>query len=122
MPTEIPYLNEFEKWGRAQWRAGIHGHEKLGEELMLEDLVNEIHRQNREKDDLLDYEIPTGPELDESDTGPSERSLRNKFGSYDEALERIGFLRLKESSEEDQDWRDLSSGTPDDSRADVLED
>lgn len=99
MPSEIPYINEFRDWSNAKWRAGLKGHEKLGEELMLEELVNEIHRQNSDVDDIQDYSIPTGTEIDESETAPSERSLRNSFGSYENALRETGFLRVREHAQ-----------------------
>jgi hypothetical protein len=107
MPTANPYMSKYEKWSNAKWRAGFEGHEKLGAELLLEKLKDEIHRINEDRP-LDEYEIPTGPELDKIDSAPSERAFRNNddIGSYDEALTMIGFHRLKEEYEEDEErWK-----------------
>lgn len=102
MPSEIPYINRYDEWCNAKWRAGLDSHEKLGRELLLEKLVDEIHRFNEEEIDIADYSIPTGPQLDESSTAPSERALRNEFGSYDVALEEAGFHLLREEGSIDR--------------------
>ncbi|MFB6213876.1 MAG: hypothetical protein ABEJ07_04925 [Candidatus Nanohaloarchaea archaeon] len=97
MSTENPYLDRFERWSWAQWRAGIDGHQKLEADVMLERLKDEIHRYNSDKDDIDDYDIPAGPELDDETDAPCERSFRNhdEFEGYDDALRQIGFYRLK---------------------------
>ena len=106
MPTANPYMSRYEKWSNAKWRAGFEGHEKLGTDLLLEKLKDEIHRVNEDRP-IEEYEIPTGPELDDSDSGPSERAFRNNddIGSYDEALKMIGFQRLREEYNEEMRWQ-----------------
>ncbi len=102
MPTEISYMNSFEEWSSAKWRAGFRGHEKLGTDLLLEKLNEHIHERNVERE-IDDYRIPTGPEIDEEDDAPTERALRNDedIGSYENALRELGFLRLVREEEED---------------------
>jgi len=105
MPTEISYNNSFEKWSTAKWRAGHEGHEKIGTELLLEKLKDYIHNLNSEVEDIADYNIPTGNDIDESDNAPRERTFRNDedIGGYSEALEILGFQKLRE--EENGKWR-----------------
>lgn len=112
MPTEISYNNSFEKWSTAKWRAGHKGHEKLGSELLLEKLKDHIHDINSDVDDIADYSIPTGNELDEADNAPRERTFRNdeEIESYSEALRILGFQQLREEDEKDK-WRGKESKT-----------
>ena len=105
MPTETSYKNSFEDWSNARWRAGHTGHEKLGTGLLLEKLNNHIHEENEERP-IDEYQIPTGPELDEAEDGPSERALRNdeEIGSLEHALEQLGFQHLREEKEQTGKW------------------
>ena len=106
MPTAISYNNTFEKFANAKWRAGFQGHEKYGTELTLEQLKDEIHKQNKDKP-IHEYDIPTAPEITESDTGPVSKTLRNNedIGGYQEALEILGFQKLRELEKDEDKWK-----------------
>ena len=111
MPTEISYRNSFEDWANARWRAGHKGHEKLGTDLLLEKLNYHIHRENKDRP-IDEYQITTGPELDEAENAPSEKALRNdeEIGSYESALEQLGFRHLREEGTETERWVDEGIG------------
>lgn len=98
MPTEISYNNTFEMWSTAKWRAGHRGHEKLGTDLLLEELKDHIHDINSDVDDIADYSIPNGTELDDAEDAPRERTFRNneEIDGYSNALKLLGFQHLRE--------------------------
>lgn len=100
IPTPSSYKNSFGEWNTALWHAGVPYNEKLGTELLLDELNDYIHKLNEDRD-IDEYEIPTTTKLNEADHPPSAKALRedDEIGSYKTALEKLGFQHLREEPE-----------------------
>lgn len=113
LPEAKKYINKFGKFANAVWHAGYQTHEKIGTELILEQLKDEIHRQNHNKP-IDEYDIPTKEELKNSKTAPNPEAIRNNenIESYQNALQMIGFQKLTKNNQnelEEDKWRENST-------------
>lgn len=112
MPTQTAFLSDDEdegmqEWSDVKWRAGFEGHQKYGTELLLEKLYASIHRYNEGRS-IDEYEFPKGKDLSDIEGAPTARTLRNDedLGCYKQALEILGFQRIRKDTEEaDGKWQ-----------------
>ena len=106
MPSTRPYETRYGSWNNALWHAGLEESKSNSRETMLEAVIDTIRGVNEDKP-VDEYDIPNAVEFDELEDGPTANGLRYLEGinSYEDALEEVGFARIRQEDGKTEDGR-----------------